>query len=152
MYKWLHENNPLMSECSEIWIFLTDFQKIFKHTISWKSFHWGRSCSMRTAGWTDMTKLTVVICTFADASNDQQHISQFHSGKIHCYFHQRAQTSLEPTSLLLSEYQEWGMKLITLLHLARLLMCGYIPPIPIHLHSVLLTHTHIFIRFWKFFF
>ena len=33
--------------------FSTDFRKIFKTKISWKSIHWDSSCSMRTDGRTD---------------------------------------------------------------------------------------------------
>jgi len=49
--------------------FSTDFRKIFKSKISWKSIHWDSSCSMRTDGRTDgrtdMTKLIVAFRNFA---------------------------------------------------------------------------------------
>ena len=44
------------------------------------------------------------------------------------------------------------MKLITLLHLARLLKCGYIPPIPIHLHSVCYLSSHTYLCVSEIFF
>jgi len=39
--------------------FLTHFRKILKFQILWKSVQWERSCSMRTARQTNMTKLIV---------------------------------------------------------------------------------------------
>ena len=38
---------------SEIWNFLTDFQKTFKYQNSWKSIGWQPNCSMRADGWID---------------------------------------------------------------------------------------------------
>ena len=42
------------------------FQKILKYQISWKSVQSEPSCSMRTDGQTDMTKLTVAFRNFAN--------------------------------------------------------------------------------------
>ena len=55
-----------LSDFTETWIFSTDFRKILKYQISWKSVHWQRSCSMRTGSQTDMTKLIVVFRNFAN--------------------------------------------------------------------------------------
>ena len=52
-----------LSDLNENWICSTDFLKLLKYEISWKSVEWEPSCSQRTDGYTDrrtdMTKLTV---------------------------------------------------------------------------------------------
>ena len=43
----------ILVQFNETWMCLTDFWKILKYQISWKSIQWEPSCSMRTDGWTD---------------------------------------------------------------------------------------------------
>jgi len=54
MYIGLRVKYPLLlSDFIETWFFLTDFQKIFKYKMLWKSVQQEPSCSMRTSGQTD---------------------------------------------------------------------------------------------------
>jgi len=58
-----------LSDFNENWIFWTEFRKIFKYKISWKSLQWERSCSMRTYGRTDTARLIVAFRNFANSPN-----------------------------------------------------------------------------------
>ena len=56
---WSHVKYPLfLSDFNETWIFLTDFRKILRYQISWKSVQWDPSCSNADRR-TDMKKLIV---------------------------------------------------------------------------------------------
>jgi len=53
MYISLHVKYPLLLlDFKENWMFSTDFRKILRYQISWKSVQWKPSCSMRTDGRT----------------------------------------------------------------------------------------------------
>jgi hypothetical protein len=66
MYICLHIKYPLLLyDLKETSAFSTDFRKILKYEISWKSVQWEPSCSIRTDGRTDMTNLVVAFRNFA---------------------------------------------------------------------------------------
>jgi hypothetical protein len=54
MYIALRVNYPsFLSDPNETLFFSTDYRKILKYNILWKSVQWQPSCSMRRDGWTD---------------------------------------------------------------------------------------------------
>ena len=62
----LHVQYPiLLWDINGTWILWKQFRTMFRYQISWKSVRWEPSCSMRTDGRTDMTKLTVAFRNFA---------------------------------------------------------------------------------------
>jgi len=84
--QWLHEHTSMLlytfsrsyigrhAKCTlflagfnETRNFSTDFRKILKNKISWKSIWWEPSCSMQTDRQADMMKLIVAFCNFANA-------------------------------------------------------------------------------------
>jgi hypothetical protein len=70
-YIGVHVRYPLFfSDFNESWVCSTDFRKILKFRISWKSVQWEPSCSMRTDVRTDLTKLIVAFRSFAKASKN----------------------------------------------------------------------------------
>ena len=75
IYELLHVKCPLsLSDFNETWISSRDLGKTFKYQILWKYFQWETSCSMRTSGRKDMTKLIVAFHTFAKAAKNKWYI------------------------------------------------------------------------------
>ena len=61
-----------LSDFNKSWIFPTDFQKILKYEISWKSIHWEPGCSTRMDWRTGMMKLRVAFPNFVNTSNKKK--------------------------------------------------------------------------------
>jgi hypothetical protein len=57
----------LLSDFNERWTLWTDFRKILKYQMTWKSFQLEPSCSVRTDGQTDNTELITAFYNFAKA-------------------------------------------------------------------------------------
>jgi len=77
-----------LSHFNETWIFLNFFRKILKYQISWNSIQWELSCSMRTDGRTDITKLIVDFRNFAKKKEEEEE-EKFNSCfiSLRFYFH-----------------------------------------------------------------
>jgi hypothetical protein len=68
MYIGLHVKcRLLLSSFNDTWSFSTDFTKIFKYPISWKSVQWEQSSSMRTGRST----VTTLIAIFRNAPKNR---------------------------------------------------------------------------------
>ena len=68
MYIGLHVKYPLfLSHFNNISILSIYFLKLLRYQVSWKSVQWEQSCSKRTDGRTDMTKLIAAFRNFANA-------------------------------------------------------------------------------------
>ena len=81
-YTGFHIKYPLfLAGFNQISMFVTDFQKILKYKISWKSSQWELSCSMwisrQTDRQADMTKLAAAFCNFVTAPK-KDHVYQKH--------------------------------------------------------------------------
>jgi len=74
-------NYPVfLSDFNRTWVFATDFWKILKYQISWKSIWWEPSYSMRMDGWMDThththMKLIVAFWNFANTPNTWKQIT-----------------------------------------------------------------------------
>ena len=67
-YIGLHVKYPLfLSDFNKIWIYPTDFRKILKYQISWKSVQWEPSFSMWVDGQAGRAELIVALRNFANA-------------------------------------------------------------------------------------
>ena len=122
-----------MSVIHENWIFSTDFRKILKYQISWKSVEWRSGCSMRTDTHTDMAKLIVAFLNFAKAPENW-----WRNTTEHCRSWKVASHQLVKMSPLILEF--WGL-------LPPTQEPGTVPyPIPRHIDPVesptILLRTH----------
>jgi hypothetical protein len=82
MYIGLQVKHPLfLSDFKETSISSTDFRKILKYQIQWKSLQWEPVCSMRTDrrtdGQTDTTKLIDTFRNFAKALKNALCIQEY---------------------------------------------------------------------------
>ena len=68
MYFGLYVKYPLfLSYFNESRTSSTDFRKVLKYKVTWKSVLWEQSCSMRTDRRTGIKKLIVIFCNFVNA-------------------------------------------------------------------------------------
>jgi len=119
------------------------FRKIFKYQISWKTFLWEPTCSMRTYGHTDMTKLIVAFHSYGNATTTSLFLP--HCVRFACFPHSQqclvpwcnlhlplssALVSSKSTLLLCSEDVSWFPSRF------RVIFCTNV-----HLTFLLFTHS-----------
>ena len=99
MYIGVHVKYPFFFPgFNETWITSTEFRRILKYQILWKTVRWNPSCSMRMDGqtdrWSDMTNLMVAFSNLANApkkTTDFSCISQL----IFCFMSRKKMQNLK---------------------------------------------------------
>jgi len=79
LYSGRHVNNqPILSDFNQTWIFSTDFRKTLNYKISWKSAQCEPNVCGETDRQTDMMKLIVAIHNFANAPKHSRSTHNLH--------------------------------------------------------------------------
>jgi hypothetical protein len=82
MYIILHVKYPSLSDFNENWIFWTDFWKVPRYQISWKSVQWEPSYFVRTDGQTDGCDDENTFRDFANAPKNKKKFRKLSSTDI----------------------------------------------------------------------